>query len=157
MSQIKENDVCPEFELILSPDSKNISDFRGTNIIIYFYPKDDTPGCTIEAKDFSELTPEFQKLNTKVIGISKDDLKKHAKFVDKYKLQHELASDIEGKICEIFGTWVEKSMYGKKYMGIERSTFFIDDKGIIRKIWRNVSAKNHAATVLDYLVSSRHG
>jgi peroxiredoxin Q/BCP len=150
MSSLEENSAAPNIELALD-DGKivNLQEFSGKNLVLYFYPKDDTPGCTIEAKDFSALMPKFTKLNTVIIGISKDNATSHKKFKDKYCLPFPLASDLDGKVCEAYGVWVEKSMYGKKYMGIQRSTFIIDQKGSIKKIWRNVSVTNHAQEVLE--------
>ena len=120
-----------------------------TPYLVYFYPKDDTPGCTLEAIDFSNSSPFFKKNNIKIIGISKDNIEKHDKFKKKHNLKVILASDIEGKVCEDFGVWVEKSMYGKKYMGIERSTFLIDENHIIKKIWRKVKVKEHVSQVIN--------
>jgi peroxiredoxin Q/BCP len=150
MSSLEENNHAPEIELSLD-DGKIVAlqQFSGKNIVLYFYPKDDTPGCTTEAKDFASLTPKFTKLNTLIIGISKDNAASHKKFKDKYCIPFPLASDLDGKICEAYGVWVEKSMYGKKYMGIQRSTFIIDKKGSIKRIWRNVSVTNHAQEVLE--------
>lgn len=150
MSSLEENNHAPEIELSLG-DGKIVAlqQFSGKNIVLYFYPKDDTPGCTTEAKDFASLTPKFTKLNTLIIGISKDNAASHKKFKDKYCIPFPLASDLDGKICEAYGVWVEKSMYGKKYMGIQRSTFIIDKKGSIKRIWRNVSVTNHAQEVLE--------
>ncbi len=126
----------------------DISNLKGKNIVIYFYPKDDTPGCTIEAKDFSCALAEFENLNTVVIGISKDDLKRHTKFREKYELKHILLSDEDTKISQKFECWVEKSMYGKKYMAVARKTFLIDKEGIIRKIWPAVKIEGHVNDVL---------
>ncbi|MEP4189484.1 MAG: peroxiredoxin, partial [Sneathiella sp.] len=117
--------------------------------VIYFYPKDDTPGCTTEAKGFSELAGDFNTLGVKVIGVSKDTLAKHGKFRAKHELSVLLASDEEGQVCEAFGVWVEKNMYGRKYMGIERATFLIDESGTVRKIWRKVKVKGHVEAVLE--------
>jgi thioredoxin-dependent peroxiredoxin len=126
----------------------DLASFKGKkNVVLYFYPKDDTPGCTTEAKDFASLAKQFDKADTVIIGISKDDLKSHDKFRAKYDLPFALASDDSG-IAEAFGVWGEKSMYGKKYMGIVRSTFLIDKKGKIAKAWPKVSVTGHAAEVL---------
>jgi len=125
-----------------------LSALQGKNIVLYFYPKDDTPGCTIEAKDFSEAEEAFTQQNTVILGISKDNVKSHDKFKEKYCLPFPLLSDSDGSICDAYGTWIEKSMYGKKYMGIDRATFLIDQKGIIRQIWRKVSVTNHVKEVL---------
>ncbi|MCH9753501.1 MAG: thioredoxin-dependent thiol peroxidase [Alphaproteobacteria bacterium] len=141
-----------EFNLIIEGEKKiKLSDFKGKNIVLYFYPKDDTPGCTIEANDFKANIEEFKKLNTVVIGVSKDGLDSHAKFQKKYDLPFILASDYEGKTCEAYGVWVEKNMYGRKYFGINRSTFLIDSEGVIRKSWSKVSVKKHVEAVLKSL------
>ena len=117
--------------------------------MIYFYPKDDTPGCTLEAKDFRDMMKDFEAANTVIIGVSKDSVKSHDKFKEKYCLPFPLGSDEDGSVCEAYGTWVEKSMYGKKYMGIQRDTFLIDRTGKLAKIWRKVSVDGHAKSVLD--------
>jgi peroxiredoxin Q/BCP len=119
--------------------------------VLYFYPKDDTPGCTTEAKDFRDLQADFKAAGAVVYGISRDSLKKHCSFRDKYELNFLLLSDEEGKACEAYGVWVEKSMYGKKYMGIERATYIINPEGIITHEWRNVKVTGHAAEVLAAL------
>ncbi len=123
----------------------------GKKFIIYFYPKDDTPGCTKEAQDFTSLHNDFEELNVRIFGVSKDSLEKHKKFREKYKLIFNLVSDEDLKICKAFKVWVEKSMYGKKYMGIERATFLFDEKQILLKSWRKVKVKNHAQEVLDFI------
>jgi thioredoxin-dependent peroxiredoxin len=127
----------------------SLEGFQGKNIILYFYPKDDTPGCTVEANDFKEHFSEFEKLNAIIIGVSKDSLKSHEKFKNKYGLPFILALDHEGKTCENYGVWVEKNMYGRKYFGIKRSTFIIDGEGVLRKAWNKVSVKGHVLDVLD--------
>ena len=121
----------------------------GKKHILYFYPKDNTPGCTTEAKDFSTKIKEFNKLKTEIIGISKDSIKTHKNFIKKQDLKILLASDEEGKILEKFGVWVEKNMYGRKYMGIQRSTFLIDEKLKIIFIWEKVKVKGHVDEVLE--------
>jgi len=126
-------------------------DLSGKKVIIYFYPKDNTPGCTQEAIDFSTNIKKFEKINTRIIGISKDNFKKHEKFKSKYNLKFALASDEDGEICGIFNVWIEKSMYGKKYMGIERSTFIFDEKLKLIKSWRNVKVKGHVDEVYNFL------
>ena len=128
----------------------NSEELKGQNLIIYFYPKDDTPGCTIEALDFSKTKNKFSKLNTKILGVSKDSTDKHKKFITKHSLTIDLISD-DGTICEKFGVWVEKSMYGKKYMGIERATFLFDENLKLIKIWRNVKVKGHVEEVLNFV------
>jgi thioredoxin-dependent peroxiredoxin len=142
-------DTAPSFTVTNQHGVQQSSaDYVGKHIILYFYPKDDTPGCTTEAKDFSTLKDEFSALGAVVVGVSKDSAEKHAKFIAKHDLAVELLADEAGDMCDAYGTWVEKSMYGKKYMGIERATYLIDNKGIIRGIWRNVKVKDHAADVL---------
>lgn len=125
-----------------------LSALRGRKVVLYFYPKDDTPGCTTEALDFTARAADFAAANTMVIGISKDSVKKHEKFVAKHGLGIALASDELGQTCEDYGVWVEKSMYGKTYLGIERSTFLIDAAGKVVQVWRKVTVKGHADEVL---------
>jgi thioredoxin-dependent peroxiredoxin len=152
---IATGDVAPDFQLP-DQDGKELSlhDLRGKNIVLYFYPKDDTSGCTIQAKDFSCMIDDFEKLNTIVIGMSPDGTKSHSKFVTKHDLKLKLVSDEEKSVLNAYGVWVEKSMYGKKYMGVERSTFLIGPDGIIIDAWRKVSAPGHAQMVLDQLKSA---
>ena len=126
-----------------------LKDLKGKKVILYFYPKDDTPGCTKEACGFRDALPDFSKIDATVIGVSKDSVAKHDKFKAKYELPFTLASDEDGSVCEAFGTWVEKSMYGKKYMGIERATFLIDEKGVLRGEWRKVKVPGHVDAVLE--------
>ncbi len=126
----------------------SLDDFKGKPVVLYFYPKDDTSGCTAEACAFRDALPDFSKVKAEVVGISRDPVKKHDTFKEKYALSFPLASDEEGKVCEAYGTWVEKSMYGRKYMGIERATFLIDGKGVIREVWRKVKVPGHAEEVL---------
>ena len=125
------------------------SDLLGKYVVLYFYPRDDTPGCTKEAKDFTELKPEFDKLNTIIIGVSTDTLEAHNKFIFKHNLNLELLSDTNKTLCEFFDVWVEKNMYGKKYMGIERSTFLINPSGEILHEWRKVKVAGHAKILLE--------
>ena len=125
------------------------SDLFGKYVVLYFYPRDDTPGCTKEAKDFTELKPEFDKLNTIIIGVSTDTLEAHNKFIFKHNLNLELLSDTNKTLCEFFDVWVEKNMYGKKYMGIERSTFIINPSGEILHEWRKVKVAGHAKILLE--------
>ncbi|PZP85388.1 MAG: thioredoxin-dependent thiol peroxidase [Azospirillum brasilense] len=150
-STVSVGDKAPAFSLPAdSGEVISLSSLKGKNVVLYFYPKDDTSGCTIEAKDFRDLADAFGKANTVVLGVSKDSLKSHCKFRDKYELNFNLLSDEEGKACEAYGTWVEKSMYGKKYMGIQRATFLIDAAGKIAQIWPKVSVTGHAAEVLKH-------
>ena len=125
------------------------SDLFGKYVVLYFYPRDDTPGCTKEAKDFTELKPEFDKLNTIIIGVSTDTLEAHNKFIFKHNLNLELLSDTNKTLCKFFDVWVEKNMYGKKYMGIERSTFLINPTGEILHEWRKVKVAGHAKILLE--------
>mgnify|MGYP003332072056 CR=1 FL=1 len=127
----------------------NLSDLLGKNVVLYFYPKDNTPGCTQEAKDFKDNIKLFKDKNTVIIGVSKDNVVSHDKFKNKYELPFILASDEDLKTCNDYGIWVEKSMYGKKYMGIERSTFIISPQGKIQNIWRKVKVKGHVNEVLE--------
>jgi peroxiredoxin Q/BCP len=146
---LKTGDRLPDFKGVTLEGPITAADLKGANVVLYFYPKDDTPGCTIEACAFRDNLPKFKKMNAKVYGISKDDLASHGKFSEKYELPFTLISDEDGSICEAFGTWVEKTNYGKKYMGIERATYLADEKGVIQKIWRNVKAAGHAEEVLE--------
>lgn len=127
----------------------SIADYRGKPLVVYFYPKDDTPGCTTEAKDFSALAVEFAAAGVTVLGVSKDTTASHTKFAKKHALAVELVSDTDGSLCDAFGVWVEKSMYGKSYMGIERATFLIAADGRIAEVWRKVKVKGHAESVLN--------
>lgn len=125
------------------------SDFRGRKLVLFFYPKDDTPGCTVESKDFSDLLPEFEKAGTAVLGISKDPPAKHAKFAAKHDLAVPLATDGEEGLSDALGVWGEKQLYGRKFMGMHRTTYLVDAEGRIARIWRKVKVKGHAAEVLD--------
>lgn len=127
----------------------SLEDFRGKNVVLYFYPKDDTPGCTTEAKDFTAESAAFAAANTVIIGMSKDSAAKHDKFIAKHDLAVKLASDESGETIEAYDVWVEKKMYGKTYMGIERATFLIDSEGTVRQIWRKVRVKGHVDAVLE--------
>lgn len=141
---------APAFSLPGNNDTAiTLSDFAGENVVLYFYPKDDTPGCTTEAKDLTELHDEFTAANTVVIGMSKDKATKHDKFIAKHDLSVLLASDEEGTALEAYGVWVEKKMYGRTYMGIQRATFLIDSTGTIQEIWPKVKVKGHAQAVLE--------
>ncbi|MBD23049.1 MAG: peroxiredoxin [Alphaproteobacteria bacterium] len=126
-------------------------ELTGKKVIIYFYPKDDTPGCTTEAIDFTSFKKKFEKLNVSIIGVSKDSILKHSKFIQKHNLKIELAADEDGSLCEMFGVWIEKSMYGKKYMGIERSTFLFDENLSLIYVWKKVKVKNHVQEVFDHI------
>jgi len=145
-------DKAPHFSLP-SDGGKTVSlsDYKDQYLILYFYPKDDTPGCTKEAIGFSEMKSQFTELGANIIGISKDTAAKHDKFIAKHNLTVQLGSDEEGNVIEDYGVWVEKNMYGKKYMGIERATYLIGPDGKIANIWRKVRVKDHVETVLTTL------
>ncbi|TAL00888.1 MAG: thioredoxin-dependent thiol peroxidase [Rhodospirillaceae bacterium] len=139
---------APHF-VLPTGDGQTISlgDFRGRRVLLYFYPKDDTPGCTAQACALRDNMEHFAEANMVVIGISKDDVLSHRRFKDKYELNFLLASDKDTGVCEKYGVWVEKNMYGRKYMGIERSTFLIDERGVVRLEWRKVSVPDHLRDV----------
>ncbi|HJM93096.1 MAG: thioredoxin-dependent thiol peroxidase [Alphaproteobacteria bacterium] len=146
-------DKAPAFEAAAGKSGGSggmiaLKDLKGKKAVLYFYPKDDTPGCTTEAKDFTELKRKFSANGITVVGVSKDSVAKHDKFADKHDLRITLASDEDGAVCDKYGVWVEKKNYGRTYMGIERSTFLIDAKGRIAKVWRKVRVKGHAEAVL---------
>ena len=143
-------DKAPDFTLPTDGgDTAKLSALRGRNVIVYFYPKDDTSGCTKEACGFSDALPDFGRAKAEVIGVSRDSVASHDKFKKKYKLKFRLGADEDGKVTEAYGTWVEKSMYGRKYMGIERATFLIDAKGVVRGVWRKVKVPGHVDAVLE--------
>jgi peroxiredoxin Q/BCP len=146
---IAEGDRAPDLDIETS-DGRIINLSKpGEPLVLYFYPKDDTSGCTREAQDFTTLAADFQKAGVAVVGVSRDAMKKHEKFIAKYDLAVPLASDEDGAISDAFGTWVEKSMYGRKYMGMERSTFLIGTDGRVLKTWRKVKVPGHAEEVLE--------
>jgi peroxiredoxin Q/BCP len=141
--------AAPKFEMPTDGGGKiSLADLKGRRVVLYFYPKDDTPGCTTEACGFRDALPDFRKVKATVIGVSRDSVAAHDKFKAKYKLPFTLASDADGKTSADYGTWVEKSMYGRKYLGMERSTFLIDEKGIVRGIWRKIKIPGHVDEVL---------
>ena len=141
---------APDFTASTDGGKKlKLSDLRGKPVVLYFYPKDDTPGCTTEACGFRDALPDFSKVKAQVIGVSKDSVARHDKFKQKYDLPFPLVSDEDGKICEKYGTWVEKSLYGRKYMGIDRATFLIDKTGTVARVWRKVKVSGHVAEVLE--------
>jgi peroxiredoxin Q/BCP len=146
---LKVGDPAPDFTMPTDGNgSVTLSALRGQKVVLYFYPKDDTSGCTKEACGFRDTVPDFSKVGAKVIGVSKDGVKAHDKFKAKYDLPFTLASDESAGVCERYGVWAEKSMYGRKYMGIERTTFLIDGTGVIRGIWPKVKIDGHVAAVL---------
>lgn len=145
-------DKVPDFNVPTdSNDHISLSDYRGKTLVLYFYPKDDTSGCTKQACAFRDDLSRFNEMNCCVVGVSKDSVKKHDKFKNKYDLNFPLLSDEGNDICERYGVWKEKSMYGKTYMGIERTTFLIDDNGVIQKIWRKVKVNDHIEDILSTL------
>ena len=148
MAKIVEGAKTPAWEMESAGGPLRAADHAGKTYVLYFYPKDDTPGCTNENKDFTALAGDFAKAGVAIVGASKDSLKAHAKFTDKYGLTAPLGSDPEGTVIEAFESWVEKKLYGREYMGIDRSTFLVKD-GVIQKIWRKVKVAGHAQTVLD--------
>ncbi|WP_085899827.1 thioredoxin-dependent thiol peroxidase [Kiloniella majae] len=141
-------DIAPDFTAPIQGDGElSLGSLKGQAVVLYFYPKDSTPGCTTEACDFRDAQPDFTKLNAKVIGVSKDSVKRHDNFIAKNTLNFDLVADLDGKICEAYGVWVLKKLYGREYMGIERATFLINAQGAVQKIWRKVKVKNHVADV----------
>jgi len=146
---IGEGDKAPAIEATASDGTKVNLASPGQPLVLYFYPKDDTSGCTREAQDFTMLAPDFEKAGVKVVGVSRDAMKKHEKFIDKYRLSVPLVSDEDGRISDAFGTWAEKSMYGRKYMGMERATYLIGGDGRVLKAWRKVKVPGHAQEVLN--------
>ena len=136
---------APPFTLLTdSGDSVSLSDFLGKRVVLYFYPKDDTPGCTVQACDFRDRTSTFEKFGTVVLGVSPDSVASHADFKSKFDLDFPLLVDEDHAVCEAYGVWREKSMYGRNYWGVERSTFLIDEMGVVIKAWRKVKPKGHA-------------
>jgi thioredoxin-dependent peroxiredoxin len=137
---------APEFDLPTAGGGRaRLADFRGKALFLYFYPRDDTPGCTKEAQGFAEAYPEFRAAGIELVGVSKDDTASHEKFKARYGLPFTLASDETSAVVEAYGSWVEKNRYGRTYMGIDRSTFLIDGDGIVRRVWRKVSVPGHVA------------
>ncbi len=150
--KLKEGMKAPDFSALSTGGGEiSLKSLKGGKVVLYFYPKDNTPGCTKEACAFRDADVELEKLGATVLGVSKDSLKKHESFRNKHRLGFPLLSDPDGKLIEAYGVWRKKMMYGKTFLGIVRSTFLIDEKGIIRKIWRNVKVKNHAEDVLEAL------
>ncbi len=150
MSDLNIGDKAPDFTIEGDNNTPlSLSDYKGKVVVLYFYPKDDTPGCTKEAIGFSEHIDDFKALNCDVIGISKDTATKHDKFIAKHDLKVRLGADIDGDVAEKYGVWVEKNMYGRKYMGIERATYLIGADQSIKNIWRKVRVKEHVEKVLD--------
>jgi thioredoxin-dependent peroxiredoxin len=152
--ELKEGDLAPDFELPSSDGSETrLKSLRGKNVVLYFYPQDDTPGCTREACSFRDTLPRFDKLDALVLGVSKDSIESHKKFIDKYSLNFKLLSDVDLVVNRLYGTWRLKNNYGKTYWGTERSTFVIDGEGRIKKIFRKVQVDGHEKEVIEALNS----
>ena len=150
MTDITEGQVAPAFDLPTDGDGRvTLDSLKGKSVVLYFYPKADTPGCTTEGLDFSALSDQFAGANAVVIGVSRDAVKKLDRFKAKHDLKVILGSDEDGVVCEAYGTWIMKKLYGREYMGVERATFLIDGAGVVRRIWRSVKVKGHAEQVLD--------
>ena len=150
MNMLEAGKKAPAFDAVTDGDGKiALKDLKGRNVVLYFYPKDMTPGCTAEAEGFRDVIKDFEKANTIVIGVSKDSVKRHDNFKAKHDLPFTLISDEDGKICEAYGVWQIKKNYGREYMGIVRSTFLIDEKGKIAKIWSNLRVRGHVDKVLE--------
>lgn len=154
--EIKEQQPAPDFTLPAIGDGTVVQDgqvhlraLRGKNVVLYFYPKDDTPGCTAEACSFRDANHEMQKRGIVVLGVSADDIPSHQKFADKYGLPFPLLADTDTRVSQAYGVWKERNMYGKKFMGVNRETFLIDKDGVVRKVWPKVKADGHAQEVLD--------
>lgn len=146
--------IAPSFALPTDVGTTlSLQELKGKNVILYFYPKDDTSGCTAQACKFQDMLPDFSSINATIIGVSRDSVKSHQKFKDKYGLTFPLLADESGEVCQKYGVWVEKSMYGRKYFGIERTTFLIDGSGIIRQIWSKVKVPGHGEVVLKAVES----
>ncbi|NOZ66938.1 MAG: thioredoxin-dependent thiol peroxidase [Alphaproteobacteria bacterium] len=141
---------APDFSLPNeNGDIVSLSDFKGKKLVLYFYPKDSTPGCTTEARDFTAKKAEFEAAGAVILGASKDSIKRHQNFIAKQDLKINLISDEDGILCEAYGVWILKKLYGREYMGIERATFLIDQNGVIQKIWHKVKVKGHVDAVLE--------
>lgn len=150
MTDITEGQTAPAFDLATDGDGRvKLAGLSGKAVVLYFYPKADTPGCTTEGLDFSALADAFGAANAVVIGVSRDAVKKLDRFKAKHDLKVILGSDEDGVVCEAYGTWVMKKLYGREYMGVERATFLIDGAGLVRRVWRNVKVKGHAEQVLE--------
>jgi peroxiredoxin Q/BCP len=150
VTDITEGQPAPAFDLATDGDGRvTLAGLKGKSVVLYFYPKADTPGCTTEGLDFSALADAFAAANAVVIGVSRDAVKKLDRFKAKHDLKVILGSDEDGVVCEAYGTWVMKKLYGREYMGVERATFLIDGAGLVRRVWRNVKVKGHAEQVLE--------
>ncbi|TNE58815.1 MAG: thioredoxin-dependent thiol peroxidase [Alphaproteobacteria bacterium] len=149
-NDIQAGDKAPAFSMPATGGGKiALKDFKGEKLVMFFYPKDMTPGCTTESKEFSAKKASFTRAGAKVLGVSKDSLARHEKFVEKEGLKIPLASDADSDVIERYGSWILKKLYGREYMGIDRSTFLIDEKGVVQQIWRKVKVKGHVDEVLE--------
>ena len=146
---VREGEKAPDF-VLMADDGKKVSlgDYLGRKVVLYFYPKDGTPGCTSEAIQFRDMIKEFEREDAVILGVSKDSVKSHQKFKMKHQLPFKLLSDPEGKVIDLYGVWKKKSMYGRTFMGIERTTFLIDERGVVKKVFRKVDVKGHAQVCL---------
>lgn len=154
MTDITEGQAAPAFDLATDGDGRvTLDGLKGQSVVLYFYPKADTPGCTTEGLDFSALAEQFAAVNAVVIGVSRDAVKKLDRFKAKHDLKVVLGSDEDGLVCEAYGTWIMKKLYGREYMGVERATFLIDGAGVVRRVWRSVKVKGHAEQVLEAVQS----
>jgi peroxiredoxin Q/BCP len=152
MGLLKEGSKAPDFKVLASNgETVSLKNFKGKRVVLYFYPKDDTPGCTVEACAFRDAHKKIEKTGAVILGVSPDSIKKHEKFIQKYELPFLLLADEDKAICKAYGVWVKKSMYGREYMGVQRATFIISDSGKIEKVYPKVSPKEHDAEVLGYL------
>ena len=150
MTDITEGQAAPAFDLSTDGDGRvTLDGLKGKSVVLYFYPKADTPGCTTEGLDFSALADQFAAADAVVIGVSRDAVKKLDRFKAKHDLKIVLGSDEDGVVCEAYGVWVMKKLYGREYMGVERATFLIDGAGLVRRVWRSVKVKGHAEQVLE--------
>lgn len=155
---IREGDEAPDFTLQADDGTEvSLSDYRGKKVVLYFYPKDGTPGCTREAIEFRNIFEEFMKEDAVILGVSKDSVQSHQKFKRKHELPFTLLSDPEGKVLDLYGVWKKRSLYGRTFMGTERTTFLIDERGILKKIYRKVKVKGHAQACLLDLTGTKVG
>jgi len=151
MPDLTPGDPAPAFDMLTDDGRVSLAALKGKSVVLYFYPKDDTPGCTTEAQAFTALAENFAKAGAVVVGVSRDTAAKHGKFRKKYGLNVLLGADEDGSVTEAYGVWVEKTLYGRQYMGIERATFLIGPDGVIRQVWRKVKVAGHAESVLSAL------
>lgn len=157
MTDLQPGSPAPDFDLPTDTGRVRLADLRGKSVVLFFYPKDDTPGCTTESIGFSQAKADFEAAGAAVVGVSKDTVAKHGKFRAKHGLTVELGSDADSDVIERYGAWVEKSLYGRQYMGIDRSTFLIDGEGVIRRVWRKVKVPGHVDAVLEAARQLRTG